>query len=356
MGYGPIMTDLTALSRHPDLLRRAAITLAALAAYWVGCWIPLPGIDIAPLIGPTPTHNTAVTRLSTMALGMTPVLSAFMLLEVLMIAFPSFRRWTAEPVRRQTLNTWATVVALLLAALQATGIANALEQLPGLVPNPGPSFLAGVVVTLVAATALLTWLSSVITQHGIGHGFWLLVALPYAGSFVATMMTQASLWGTASLLSIAVSVGFLALAIAVLAWLVKTSPPLASTEELPWAPVLGFAAAGWLLLVPVFILSLLGASGTELDAIYTGPALVLLPIITVPLLLILRRRSFDTTSSLAAPLALAALVAIGTALAYLPAQPLFPNPAIVLTLAAAGLLVALGVSERFRSAAAEPLP
>ena len=42
---------------------------------------------------------------------------------------------------------------------------------------------------------------------------------------------------------IAVSVGFLALSIAVIAWLVKTSPPLASVEELPWAPVLGFAAA-----------------------------------------------------------------------------------------------------------------
>ena len=350
------MTDLAALSRHPDLLRRAGITLAALAVYWVGCWIPLPGIDIAPLTGPTPTHNTALARLSTMALGMTPVLSAFMLLEVLMIAFPSFRRWTAEPMRRQTLNTWATVVALLLAALQAAGIANALEQIPGLVSNPGTSFLAGVIATLVAATALLAWLASVITRYGIGHGFWLLVALPYAGSFVETIVTQASLWGTASLLSIAISIGFLALSIAVLAWLVKTSPPLASAEELPWAPILGFAAAGWLLLVPVFILSLLGASPPELDAIYTGPASVLLPIITVPLLLILRRRSFDTTSSLAAPLAFAALVAIGTALAYLPAQPLFPNPAIVLTLAATGLMVAVGISERFRSAAAEPLP
>jgi hypothetical protein len=334
------MTDLAALSRHPDLPRRAGITLAALAVYWVGCWIPLPGIDITPLIGPTPTHNTAVTRLSTMALGMTPVLSAFMLLEMLMIAFPSFRRWTTEPARREALNTWATVVALLIAALQATGIANALEQLPGLVPNPGPIFLAGVIVTLVGATALLTWLSSLITRYGIGHGFWLLVALPYAGSFVETMVTQARLWGPASLLSIAVSIGFLGLSIAVLAWLVKTSPPLATVEELPWAPILGFTAAGWLLL----------------DAVYGGPALMLLPIITVPLLLILRRRSFDTTSSLAAPLALAALVAIGTALAYLPSQPLFPNPAIVLTLAATGLLVALGISQRFRSAAAEPLP
>jgi hypothetical protein len=350
------MTDLAALSRHPDLPRRAGITLAALAVYWVGCWIPLPGIDITPLIGPTPTHNTAVTRLSTMALGMTPVLSAFMLLEMLMIAFPSFRRWTTEPARREALNTWATVVALLIAALQATGIANALEQLPGLVPNPGPIFLAGVIVTLVGATALLTWLSSLITRYGIGHGFWLLVALPYAGSFVETMVTQARLWGPASLLSIAVSIGFLGLSIAVLAWLVKTSPPLATVEELPWAPILGFTAAGWLLLVPVFILSMLGASGPELDAVYGGPALMLLPIITVPLLLILRRRSFDTTSSLAAPLALAALVAIGTALAYLPSQPLFPNPAIVLTLAATGLLVALGISQRFRSAAAEPLP
>ncbi len=51
-----------------------------------------------------------------------------------------------------------------------------------------------------------------------------------------------------------------------------------------------------------------------------------------------------------------ALVAAGTALAYLPAQPLFPTPAIVLTLAAAGLMVVTGLRETLRLPATEPSP
>jgi preprotein translocase subunit SecY len=351
------MTDLAALSRNPELLRRAAVTLAAVAVYWIGCWIPMPGVDISALIGPSSTHNTAITRLSIMALGITPLLSAYILLEMLMIAFPALRGWAAaEPERRRTLTGWATVVALLLAMLQASGIASALEQIHGLVANPGPAFRVGAVASLVAATGLLIWLASVVTRHGIGQGFWLLVALPYAGSFIQALIVQGSLWGPASLISIPVSIGFLGIVTAVLVWLTQTSPPLADAEELPWAAVLGFAAAGWLLLVPILLMSLAGASGEDLDAVYGGRAIVLLPILTVPLLFILRRRSFGTKYSLAAPLALAALVAVGTALAYLPAQPLFPTPAIVLTLAAAGVMVVTGLRETLRPAATEPSP
>jgi hypothetical protein len=349
------MTDLAALSRNPEFLRRAAVTLAAVVVYWVGCWIPIPGVDITALLGPEPVHNTAVTRLSIMALGMTPLLSAYILLEMLMIAFPALRGWVAaEPDRRQTLTSWAIVVALMLAMLQASGIAGALEQISGLVPDPGPAFRIGAVVTLVAATGLLIWLASVITRHGIGQGFWLMVALPYAGSFIEALIVQGSLWGPASLITIPVTVGLLGLVTAVLVWLTQTSPPLAEPEELPWAAVLGFAAAGWLLLVPILLMSLAGAGGEDLDAIYGGRAIVLLPILTVPLLFILRRRSFGTKYSLAAPLALAALVAAGTALAYLPAQPLFPTPAIVLTLAAAGVMIVAGLRETLRPAATDP--
>jgi hypothetical protein len=222
------------------------------------------------------------------------------------------------------------------------------------VPNPGPAFRVGAVATLVAATGLLIWLASVVTRHGIGQGFWLMVALPYAGSFIESLVVQASLWGPSSFLSIPVNVGFLGLVTAVLVWLTRTSPPLAEPEELPWAPVLGFAAAGWVLMVPILVMSLAGASGDDLDAIYGGPSLILLPILTVPLLFILRRRSFGTRYSLAAPLALAVLVAAGTALAYLPAQPLFPTPAIVLTLAAAGLMVVTGLRDTLRPATTEP--
>ncbi|MGE0022906.1 MAG: hypothetical protein AB7S70_04655 [Hyphomicrobium sp.] len=340
------MADLSLPSRNPELLRRAGVTLALLAVVYAGSWVPLPGVDVEPLIGPTPVHNTAVQRLSLMSLGITPLLSALILAEVAMIAAPPFRRWVGVGNNRDVLAEWTTVVALLLAAYQANGIAVALEGIRGLVDAPGLIFRIGIVVSLVGATALLIWLASLVSRHGIGNGFWILVALPHVASFVQALIAQGTHWGPAGLLSVATSIAFLALAAAVLAALTLTTPPLADPEEVPWAIILGFGAASVLLFAPVLLLWLAGAdvSGFDLEAMLASRSAILLPVLTVPLVILLRRRSFGSApwAAPAMPLALAVacLVAAATAFAYLPDPPLFPPPAVPLMLAAVGLAVA----------------
>ena len=70
--------------------------------------------------------------------------------------------------------------ALALAALQAYGVALALEAAGTgsgpLVLDPGASFRTAYVATAVAATAFLIWLADQITRHGIGSGVWLVCA------------------------------------------------------------------------------------------------------------------------------------------------------------------------------------
>lgn len=346
------MTTVAALSRNPELLRRIGVTLAVLLVYRIGCWVPLPGVEVGHLMGTVP-HEGTLGRVSIMALGIVPLLSALVLAEVAMIAFPKFRSWAVDAGNRAQLDSWAIWGALVLATFQANGIAFALEDIPSLVSTPGVGFRTGVVVSLVGATAIVVWLASIITRHGIGSGFWIFVALPYAMSFAEALLVQASLWGPASFLTIAISIGSLALCTAALAALARTAPPLAKPDELAWAPILGFAGANWLLvavLLAVLLLRwLLAPYGPDLDvdAVMQWQGAILLPVFAVPLFAILRRRSFATGSaspSIAAALpfalALTVLVAAGTALAYLPAQPLFPGPASTLILAAVGLMVA----------------
>ncbi len=355
------MADLSALFRNRDLQRRAGITLGLLAVYYIGCWVPLPGVDVSRLVGPTPVHNTAVARLSIMSLGMTPLLSAFMLLELALTAARPFRTWSTKARNRELLAGWVTVVGLLLAAFQANGIAVALEEIHGLVATPGLTFRTGVVVTLVGATALLVWLASLISRHGIGQGFWLLVALPYVVSFTDALIAQFSHWGAAGPFAIAISIGFLALAAALFWALSRAAPPLADPEEILWALVLGFMAASWLLLGQILVLWLVGgdARGLDIDGVLQSRSAILLPAVTVPIFVLLRRRSFGVKPLLApaAPLALtmAALVAGGLALAYLPDPPLFPGPSTVLILAAVGVAIAASLRQRGASGAAEPL-
>jgi len=323
------------------------VTLAALAVYRIGSWVPLPGVDIRQLLTPEMVHSSAIPRLSIVALGVVPFLSALMLVEAAMIAVPRLRAWsTARPERRVQIDGWAFVVALAMAAYQANGIAVALEQIHGLVAAPGLGFRAGVVTSLVAGSAFLLWVASLITRWGIGSGFWVLVAVPYVVEFSKALLVQASLWGPGSVATIALTVGFLALSVAVLAALLETGPPLADVGELAWGPILGFAAANWLLVAPLLVLWLLGADIGSLDG--TGllqiQAAMLLPVITVPLIVLLRRRSlgppFCVARAMPLALAFAALVGAALALAVLPAQPLFPGPGALMILAALGLVIA----------------
>lgn len=344
--FGP-MADPWDLTRNPDFLKRAGVTLAALAVYRLGSWVPLPGVDISLLLTPETVHSTAIPRLSIVALGVVPFLSALMLVEVAMIAIPPLRAWsTARAGRRAQIDGWVFVVALAIAAYQANSIAVALEAIRGLVASPGLAFRAGVVTSLVAGSAFLLWLASLITRRGIGSGFWVLVAVPYIVSLSEALLVQASLWGPTGVVTIGLTLGFLAFSTTLLAALVKTRPPLAGADELPWAPILGFAAANWLLVVPVLALWLLGADIGSLDVtgLLQSQTAILLPVLTVPLIVVLRRRSFGAPFSVAAaaPLALALAVLVGaaTALAVLPSEPLFPGPAILVTLAALGLAIA----------------
>src|ERR1041385_2516507 len=64
---------------------------------------------------------------------------------------------------------------LLLAALQAYGIALGLEGIGRLVPEPGPLFRLTTVLTLVAGALFLMWLADQITARGIGNGIALIL-------------------------------------------------------------------------------------------------------------------------------------------------------------------------------------
>ncbi|HEX2843181.1 hypothetical protein [Hyphomicrobium sp.] len=332
---------------HRPLLRRIAWTLAALAVYRAGGWIPLPGIDVNALAGRGDALG-AIDRISIMALGIIPMLSAMVVVEVALTLIPRARAWASVPRNRARLDGWIVAGALVMAGLQASGIAVAFESLDGLVQQPGPAFHAGVVASLVAGTAIAMWLASAITRHGVGYGVWILVAAPHAISLLQALIVQAALWGPASPFTIAFSIGYLALCIAVLTVLAKAVPPLASTEDLLWTPVVAYAVANWLLAGTLLLRWLVLPAGQTgaFDQIIISEGAALMPIIAIALVVFLRRRSlarpwtrFDRASAVFTALALMGLVIAGGLLAQLPAHPLFPSPATALILAAVGLAI-----------------
>lgn len=330
-----------------SLLSRIGITLTALALYRAGQWIPLPGLDLAALAqaGTLDAFASPRAMTSIMALGVLPLLTALVLAEGLLCLSPRLRRWGETPGGHAKLWRGAILAALVLAAVQAWGMATALEAIPGLVIAPGGAFQAGVAVSFVGATVVIVWLSDWITRRGIGHGFWVILAAGYAETFVQPLILQLPLLAMGALsfgsylASVATWFGFLALTAAVLTLLVKARPALSSTQELVWVPLIAPMAVTLAVSALLIVLYLVLPTGSGAAAAESIAMDLSLPMLTVAVaaIVLLRRKSFlPPGKRVNVP---AATPVIAALIVFVAASVFFPHAKIALLLAAIGLMI-----------------
>ena len=172
-----------------ELMTRIAVTLGVLAVYRLGTHVPLAGIDqtaLANLLAGIDQAALAnlgsaftVERVSIFALGVTPIISALLVVEMVRLASERFNEWASVTQNARRVDHYVLIGSLLLAALQGYGIATELERAKNVVDEPGPQFQVNVVATFVASTALLIWLAALISRRGVGSGVWILLLAPY---------------------------------------------------------------------------------------------------------------------------------------------------------------------------------
>ncbi len=122
------------------------------------------------------------SRLAIFALGITPYISAAILLQLGGIVFGRLRLLQSQGAHgRQILRRLTFCLTIGLAAFQAYGVAHALEGvnegIPGTsaVQNPGWLFLASTTLTLTGGAVFLARLSEQITTFGLGNGIALIL-------------------------------------------------------------------------------------------------------------------------------------------------------------------------------------
>ncbi len=162
--------------------RRWAVTLGGLAIYGLGSRLWLPGLDPGAATGlPIPLHPA---NFSLFSVGVRPILFGLALAEIARVSMPPLARWAAAS-RDHSELLWraARAFALALAAVQAMGIARAIERFGDIAPFPGTMFRLEIVAAIVGATALLIWLAGVMTARGVGDGLLILFAAPFVAHF-----------------------------------------------------------------------------------------------------------------------------------------------------------------------------
>ncbi|WP_312798496.1 hypothetical protein [Tianweitania sp.] len=174
------MSDTLIQSTPRFALRREAIlgvTLVLLVVS-IGSHLPVPGLDLTR-IGEEYGESTSsmMARLSIMALGVLPLYTVLLHVELFSLIIPPLARWRGNPQNAGRLDLIVVILALLLTAFQATGLLFAMQE-SSLVRPDSVAFVPVGVASFVASTAVLIWLAKMIRLPSLGSGFWLLLVLP----------------------------------------------------------------------------------------------------------------------------------------------------------------------------------
>ncbi|MGQ0457861.1 MAG: preprotein translocase subunit SecY [Hyphomicrobium sp.] len=228
--------NLSAFAKAEDLKKRLWFTLGALVIYRLGTYIPLPGINPAAFAETFKTQASgilgmfnmfsggALERMAIFALNIMPYISASIIMQLMgsMNAKLEALKKEGEAGRKQ-INQYTRYLTVVLAALQAYGIAVGLEgtrnAAGSVVIDPGAFFRATTVITLVGGTMFLMWLGEQITQRGVGNGTSLIIFAGIVAGLPGALVQLFELSRTGSI-SPAILIFFLALALAVIAAIV----------------------------------------------------------------------------------------------------------------------------------------
>ncbi len=175
--------------RIPDLRKRVLFTLAMLAVYRLGSFIPAPGINLlrwqdffnrnaGGIFGFFDTFAGGnVRRFTIFALGIMPYITASIILQLLTVVVPTLEKLQKEgELGRRKITQWTRYLTVGLAIMQSIAIATGLQSMEGnVVLHPGFGFIFLTVLSLTTGTAFIMWVGEQITERGIGNGMSLII-------------------------------------------------------------------------------------------------------------------------------------------------------------------------------------
>ena len=185
-----MFTTLKNAFKNKEIRTKIFIVVGLLVLFRLGCWIPVPGITssafktqvegqtfLSLLSGIT---GGALANGAILALGVSPYITAEIVVQLLSMAIPSWERLTKQGEEgRKKLTTYTKILTLILATALAIGIvisfSNAGTINSGLFGGAGWLTSAIVVITLVAGAMFTMWLGEKITDTGIANGLSLII-------------------------------------------------------------------------------------------------------------------------------------------------------------------------------------
>ncbi len=190
-----------------EVRNKIFITIALLFVYRLGCYIPVPGVEIFSGLQDytflqimSAVSGGALTYGTFFAMGIGPYINASIIIQLLTVGIPALERLSKQGEEgRRKINAYTRILTLVLAVAQAIGILVAFQ---GSV-NTGKIFgsegflnflsYAFLVIVYTAGAALTMWIGERITDYGVSNGISMLIfagILSTAGTAIINLLQQ----------------------------------------------------------------------------------------------------------------------------------------------------------------------
>ena len=225
-----LVETLKNIYKIEELRKRILFTLGLLLIYRLGSFVVLPGVNHEALKAFTESFATgenannlmgllnifsggAFSQASIFALGVMPYITASIIIQLMGIMVPYFRKMQKEGESgRRKMNQWTRFLTIAVLILQAPAYLKTQIPSDAIIPEGG--FVLTSTIILIAGTMFIMWLGEKITDKGIGNGISLIIMigivarLPHA--FLQEIMVKLDGHG-GSLIMLIVELVFLAL-------------------------------------------------------------------------------------------------------------------------------------------------
>ncbi len=183
-------TPLVDIFRIKDLRDRILFTLGVLLVFRLGAVLPIPGINASALklyFTQQQSNGISLTdyfdffsggafhNFSIFMLGIMPYISMSIIMQLMVVVFPSFKRIQQEDGGKKKIHRWTRMGTVVVCLIQSFAVTELAKSIPDAVSIAHWAFTLIAMLTVTTGTMFLMWMGEQINQRGIGNGISLLI-------------------------------------------------------------------------------------------------------------------------------------------------------------------------------------
>ncbi len=176
--------------RVKELRDRILYTLLWLAIFRLGTFLPIPGINGSALSSYFKSQATggngimdyldffaggAFKNFSLFMLGVMPYISMQIILQLLIVVFPSLKKAVEEDGGRKKMQLWTRIGSIFVCIIQGYAVTVWADRIPNAITMAKVPYTLLAILTVTTGSMFLVWVGDQITQKGIGNGISLLI-------------------------------------------------------------------------------------------------------------------------------------------------------------------------------------